>query len=67
MRKTPEQSYADWLDQIKKKELDLAKKQLSRGVSIEFVLEEFAENFFKKSMHPLYKMLTNEFQNFRKK
>lgn len=67
MRKNPGQSYAEWIEQIKSAELARAQKEIAQGAAPEQVIAEFAERFFQKAMHPLYKMVESEYRDQYKK
>jgi len=67
VRKKAEQSYEEWLEQVRVFELARAQKELDVGVPPEQVLENLASKFFIKAMHPLYKEQENLYKDIYKK
>lgn len=59
MKYTPGEDYAKWAERVKLHELNIAFKQVDKGVDLETVIEIMSSRITEKLMHPLIEELKN--------
>ena len=55
----PNEDLESWMIRVQSYELDLAKKQLAKGVPVDKVLERMSKNISNKMLHPVIVNLTD--------
>ena len=61
MKYNPNEKYANWVEQVKEHELELAKLQLKKAQDIDLVLESMSSRITEKLLHPLFKKIEQEY------
>lgn len=53
LKYNPNEDLESWMIRVQSYELDLAKKQLAKGVPVDEVLERMSKNISNKMLHPI--------------